>query len=290
LFSSCSLWFSYSINVTILLASCGYTFSPAEIFLIRWQQSHLVGNSWWPFHMRLATFFVVISFLLFLKGCFRLVLGSLFLPAFVVFFLWTRDVSRERVFQGNHSRLVAARLKWGLIWFLFSEVWFFFGIFWSFFHARVSPITTGNITWPLVGLDIIPPFQVPLLNTIVLLISGVTATLSHHEVLAGKKSRWLFYSLLLGVYFLILQGIEYYSSMFSISSRVFGSLFFLGTGFHGFHVCLGAAMLSISFLRVEGNKLSLRHHFLLEFSLWYWHFVDVVWLFLFFWIYVWNNF
>ena len=230
------------------------------------------------------------SLLFFLKGCFKLINCVLFLPAVIIFFLWTRDVSRERVFQGNHSRLVAARLKWGLIWFLFSEVWFFFGIFWRFFHARISPITAGNNTWPLVGLDIIPPFQVPLLNTIVLLMRGVTATLSHQEVLAGEKSMWLFYSLLLGIYFLILQGIEYYSSLFSISSGVFGSLFFLGTGFHGFHVCLGAIILFISFLRVSMNKLSFGHHFFLEFSLWYWHFVDVVWLFLFFWVYVWNNF
>lgn len=268
----------------------GCAFLSVKVFLIRWQQSHLIRNSWWPLHIRLATFLIIISLLFFLKGCLKLINCVLFLPAIIIFFLWTRDVSRERVFQGNHSRLVAARLKWGLIWFLFSEVWFFFGIFWRFFHARISPITTGNNAWPLVGLDVIPPFQVPLLNTIVLLMRGVTATLSHHEVLAGEKSMWLFYSLLLGLYFLILQGIEYYSSLFSISSRVFGSLFFLGTGFHGFHVCLGAIILFISFLRVGINKLSFRHHFFLEFSLWYWHFVDVVWLFLFFWVYVWNNF
>nr|YP_009346445.1 cytochrome c oxidase subunit III [Xiphinema rivesi]AOT84264.1 cytochrome c oxidase subunit III [Xiphinema rivesi] len=249
-----------------------------------------MSNSWWPLHMSLATFFIVMSLLLFLKGNFSTIHYLLFFPTFIVLFLWTRDVSRESTFQGNHSRLVAASLKWGLVWFLFSEVWFFFGIFWSFFHASMSPITTGNIIWPLVGLDIIPPFQVPLLNTIVLLMSGVTATLSHHEVLSGEKSSWLFYSLLLGVYFLMLQGMEYYSSLFSISSSVFGSLFFLGTGFHGFHVCLGAAMLLMSFLRVSMNKLSSGHHFFLEFSLWYWHFVDVVWLFLFFWVYVWNNF
>lgn len=240
--------------------------------------------------MRLATFLIVMGLLLFLKGNLKLVHCTLLFPAIVVFSLWTRDVSRERVFQGSHSRLVAARLKWGLIWFLFREVWFFFGVFWSFFHTRISSITAGSISWPLIGLDIIPPFQVPLLNTIVLLIRGVTATLSHHEVLAGEKSKWLFYSLLLGFYFLALQGMEYYSSLFSISSRVFGSLFFLGTGFHGFHVCLGAIMLLTSFFRVWINKLSIRHHFLLEFSLWYWHFVDVVWLFLFLWVYVWRSF
>lgn len=240
--------------------------------------------------MRLATFLIVVDLLLFLKGSSKLVYCTLSIPAIIVFSLWTRDVSRERVFQGNHSRLVAARLKWGLIWFLFSEVWFFFGIFWSFFHARMSPVTAGYISWPLTGLYIIPPFQVPLLNTVVLLIRGVTATLSHQEVLAGEKSKWLFYRLMLGLYFLALQGMEYYSSLFSVSSRVFGSLFFLGTGFHGFHVCLGAIILFTSFFRVRMNKLSVRHHFFLEFSLWYWHFVDVVWLFLFFWVYVWRNF
>jgi cytochrome c oxidase subunit 3 len=133
-----------------------------------------------------------------------------------------------------------------LFWFLFREVWFFFGIFWSFFHVRISPLTRRRGTWPFLGLEPIPPFQVPLLNTLILLMRGATATLAHHEVLKRDKSWWLQGSAFLGVYFLFLQGWEYCFSCFSISSGVFGRVFFMGTGFHGLHVCLGLRILLVS--------------------------------------------
>jgi heme/copper-type cytochrome/quinol oxidase subunit 3 len=122
-----------------------------------------------------------------------------------------------------------------------------------------------------------------------LLIRGVTATLAHQEILEGKKTLWIFFSGILGFYFLTLQGIEYYYSTFSISSRVFGRIFFFGTGFHGLHVCLGIIILLVRAIRVYNNIMSRQHHFSLEFSLWYWHFVDVVWLFLFFFVYTWGR-
>ena len=248
----------------------------------------MLNNSWWPLYLSFSILLTVVYLLLFLKKGLDFAHYILLIPITFVFFLWFRDVSREGVLQGSHSRIVVARLKLGLVWFLFREVWFFFGIFWRFFHIRISPITGGNF-WPLFGLEAIPPFQVPLLNTIVLLIRGVTVTLAHFNVLFGEKSVWLLYSLILGIYFLILQGMEYYSSSFCISSGVFGSLFFMGTGFHGVHVCLGSVMLFVSYFRMKIRQLSLRHHFFLEFSLWYWHFVDVVWLFLFSWMYVWGQ-
>jgi heme/copper-type cytochrome/quinol oxidase subunit 3 len=121
-----------------------------------------------------------------------------------------------------------------------------------------------------------------------LLIRGVTATLAHQEILKGEQNIWIFASGGLGLYFLSLQGIEYYYSTFRISSRVYGSVFFFGTGFHGLHVCLGMIILMTSAFRVISNTMTNQHHFRLEFSLWYWHFVDVVWLFLFFWVYTWG--
>lgn len=129
---------------------------------------------------------------------------------------------------------------------------------------------------------IIPPFQVPLLNTVTLLIRGLTATLAHHNILRGTGTEWLVASVILGVYFLVLQRVEYSASSFRIARGIYGSLFFFGTGFHGLHVCLGALILGISAFRTFKSLISSNHHFGLEFSLWYWHFVDVVWLFLFF--------
>jgi len=234
--------------------------------------------------------FTIITVLLWFKFGFSLSLNLLaLLMTLTAFFLWFRDITRERAHQGHHTILVQRGLKWGLVWFLFSEVWFFFRVFWRFFHLSVAPLSRGIWTWPNLGLEPIPAFQVPLLNTIILLIRGLTATLAHQELLRRKKTLWVFLSMVLGVYFLSLQGIEYYVSSFSIASGSFGSIFFFGTGFHGLHVCLGAIMLLVRALRVRIRLLSRYHHFGLEFSLWYWHFVDVVWLFLFFWVYTWGR-
>jgi len=222
------------------------------------------------------------------KWGFRGMFGVGLVLVITLFYLWLRDVSREGSYQGFHTLLVQSGLKWGLFWFLFRETWFFFRVFWRFFHVRLAPITRSLWTWPMRGVDIIPPFQVPLLNTVILLIRGLTATLGHHELLGGTKTDWISFRVLLGAYFLLLQGIEYYTATFSISSSVYGSIFFFGTGFHGLHVCLGVIILTISSLRVTKILVSSHHHFRVEFRLWYWHFVDVVWLFLYFWVYTWG--
>ncbi len=180
-------------------------------------------------------------------------------------------------------------LKWGLIWFLFREIWFFFSVFWSFFHTRVAPVTRA-VQWPLYFVKIILPFQVPLLNTFILLIRGVTATYAHHEIQSQKKTIWIRITLILGVYFLRIQFIEYKTSCFGINSGSYGRLFFFGTGFHGVHVLLGTLILSVSDLRKKFLHFRPFHHFGLEFRLWYWHFVDVVWLFLYSWVYFWGRY
>lgn len=239
--------------------------------------------------MRFSAFMRMISTLLWLKfGWNTIVVILSSLGVVTIFYIWFRDIERERRFQGNHTSLVQASFKWGLIWFLFREVWFFFRIFWRFFHTRISPLTASWWSWPLYGIHVIPPFQVPLLNTIILLIRGLTATLAHHELLSRTNTAWVWVRIGLGIYFLSLQYMEYKTSSYSISSRVYGRIFFFGTGFHGIHVCLGVTILFVRGLRVEKHLLTSQHHFGLEFRLWYWHFVDVVWLFLFFWIYTWG--
>jgi len=206
-----------------------------------------------------------------------------------IFFIWFRDITRERAFQGHHTWIVQGGLKWGLVWFLFREVWFFFRIFWTFFHFSLAPVSGARQQWPRTGLEVIPPFQVPLLNTVILLISGLTATLAHQELLRGSYTSWILIRVLLGFYFLRLQVIEYSASSYIISSGAYGRVFFFGTGFHGLHVCLGGIILIIRRLRLRRILINSIHHFGVEFSLWYWHFVDIVWLFLFFWVYAWGR-
>lgn len=254
-----------------------------------WQLSHVVDNRWLPIRIRILSFLFISNIVLWFKYRFSpyTTLLCLFLTIFRLI-LWFRDINRERAYQGQHTSLVQRGLKWGLIWFLFREVWFFFRVFWAFFHRRLSPLSIGITNWPSLGLEPIPAFQVPLLNTIILLIRGVTATLAHQEILKGTQNPWVLIRGVLGVYFLTLQGMEYYYSTFRISSSVFGSVFFFGTGFHGLHVCLGIVILITRALRIVKNTITRQHHFRLEFSLWYWHFVDVVWLFLFFWVYTWG--
>lgn len=241
--------------------------------------------------MSVAGFIMMLNTLVWFKFGFGLVstLVRVFSTIFV-FVTWFRDINREAAFQGHHTWLVQGALKWGLVWFLFREVWFFFRVFWSFFHVRTAPLTRGMWYWPFEGVSIIPPFQVPLLNTVILLMRGLTATLAHHELLSGHLTIWVSLSVLLGVYFLSLQGMEYYSSSYTISTGAYGRIFFFGTGFHGLHVCLGAIMLLVRSWRLSALLITSQHHFGLEFRLWYWHFVDVVWLFLFFWVYTWGRY
>jgi len=240
--------------------------------------------------MRLGRFLIMINILFWFKFGFSLG-ATFFILSLVIslFFLWFRDITRERAYQGQHRGLVIGGLKWGLIWFLFREVWFFFRVFWRFFHVRTTPLTRRNWVWPYIGLEVIPPFQVPLLNTLILLIRGLTATLAHQELLRGKKTVWIIIRVILGFYFLSLQGVEYYAASFMLSSGAFGRIFFFGTGFHGLHVCLGAIILAVRAIRVLNSLVSRQHHFGVEFRLWYWHFVDVVWLFLFFFVYTWGR-
>lgn len=206
--------------------------------------------------------------------------------------LWWRDVIRESTFQGYHCRSVLTGLILGIILFIVREIFFFLSFFWSFFHSRLSPRVELGLIWPPCGVYSFNPFQVPLLNTIILLASGVSITWCHQLILNNDFSKanvslmitWMF-----GVYFLFLQWFEYYMASFSISDSVFGSVFFIATGFHGFHVIVGTIFLFIIWVRIISKHFSYGHHFGFEAAAWYWHFVDVVWLFLFSVVYWWGT-
>lgn len=205
---------------------------------------------------------------------------------------WWRDVSREGTFQGLHTQKVTIGLQWGIILFIVSEILFFVSFFWAFFHRRLSPSIEIGASWPPEGIKSFNPFQIPLLNTAILLASGVTVTWAHHSLIEGNHSQTtqgLFFTVLLGIYFSILQLYEYIEAPFSIADSVYGSTFFIATGFHGIHVLIGTTFLLTCLIRHLNNHFSSQHHFGFEAAAWYWHFVDIVWLFLYISIYWWGE-
>jgi cytochrome c oxidase subunit 3 len=183
-------------------------------------------------------------------------------------------------------------LRWGMVLFIISEVFFFLSFFWAFFHSSLSPSPELGRVWPPIGVEAFDPFTVPLLNTIVLLSSGISVTWAHHALIAGDHDsafQGLLFTVILGLYFTILQAIEYLEARFRIADRVYGSSFFIATGFHGLHVIVGTTFLVVCLIRVSRAHFSKSHHFGFEAAAWYWHFVDVVWLFLYISIYWWGG-
>lgn len=211
----------------------------------------------------------------------------------LIIYQWWRDISRERTFQGLHTFRVTIGIRWGIILFITSEVFFFISFFWGFFHRRLSPTIELGIIWPPKGITPFNPIQIPLLNTLILLTSGITVTWAHHRLIENnyKQSiQGLLLTIILGIYFSLLQGYEYLEAPFTISDAVYGSSFFIATGFHGLHVIIGTTFLAVCLFRQIKNHFSSIHHFGFEAAAWYWHFVDVVWLFLYISIYWWGRY
>jgi len=223
-------------------------------------------------------------------GPFCILLG-LFVT-FLTIAQWWRDVIREGTYLGLHTSLVIKSLRWGIILFITSEVLFFFAFFWAFFIRSLAPSTELGCAWPPTGIYPLNPFAIPLLNTAVLLASGVTVTWAHHALIEGDRKeaiQALTATVGLGGYFTILQGIEYSEAPFTIADRVYGSTFFVATGFHGLHVIIGSIFLLVCLIRTTLHQFSPGHHFGFEAAAWYWHFVDVVWIFLYLCIYWWGS-
>nr|YP_010486852.1 Cytochrome c oxidase subunit 3 [Poliometra prolixa]UWI54396.1 cytochrome c oxidase subunit 3 [Poliometra prolixa] len=253
---------------------------------------HLVDQSPWPITASLGALISTIGLVLWFQGFGFFVTFLGLSSLLVVSVFWWRDVIREATFQGNHTSYVGVGLRFGMVLFITSEVLFFFAFFWAFFHSSLAPSVELGVCWPPVGIEPLNPFLVPLLNTAVLLSSGVTVTWCHHSILekgwAGAV-QGLFFTVLLGLYFTGLQAWEYYDAPFTISDSVYGSTFFVATGFHGLHVIIGTTFLLVCFFRLIVSHFSSLHHFGFEAAAWYWHFVDVVWLFLFISIYWWGS-
>lgn len=201
---------------------------------------------------------------------------------------WWRDVIRESTFQGFHTLKVLNGIRLGILIFILSELIFFISFFWTYFHNLLAPSIKLGILWPPINIISFNPFNIPLLNTVILLSSGVSITFCHHRILNKKfnnaKIR-IFITIILGLIFSIFQYIEYFESYFNISNSIYGSIFYIATGFHGIHVIIGTLFIIVSYYRLFFFHYSINHHFGFEASSWYWHFVDVVWLFLYIFIY-----
>ena len=192
-----------------------------------------------------------------------------------------------------YSSFRAKGLRYGIILFIVSEVFFFAGFFWAFYHSSLVPTHDLGGCWPPTGITPLNPLEVPLLNTSVLLASGVSITWAHHSLIEGNRNhinQALLITILLGLYFTILQASEYFETSFSISDGIYGSTFFIATGFHGLHVIIGSTFLIVCLLRQLKFHFTSKHHFGFEAAAWYWHFVDVVWLFLYVSIYWWGSY
>lgn len=251
---------------------------------------HIVEKRPWPFTSCVSSIIITIRTINILHFSFSFIIILSLIILALTLFQWWRDVSREASLRGNHSSLVVRGLKMGIILFIISEIFFFLSFFWAFFHRILSPNIEIGAIWPPTHIFPFNPFEIPLLNTTILISSGISISWSHHRIINNnlKESlNSLIITILLGVIFTMLQRWEYIQSQFSIRDRIFGSTFFITTGFHGIHVIIGTSFLIISLIRINKNLITSSHHFGFEAAAWYWHFVDVVWLFLFTFIYWW---
>ncbi|NKB51020.1 MAG: cytochrome c oxidase subunit 3 [Rhizobiaceae bacterium] len=212
---------------------------------------------------------------------------------------WWADTIKE-AHAGDHTPVVSMHLRYGMIMFIASEVMFFVAWFWAFFDASLFPdeaVQTARAAytggqWPPTSIHVIDPLHLPLFNTVTLLLSGTTVTWAHHALLEGDRKGliWgLFLTVVLGVIFSAVQAYEYAVAPFTFTESIYGSTFFMATGFHGFHVLVGTIFLIICLLRAMQGHFSEKQHFGFEAAAWYWHFVDVVWLFLFVAVYIWAS-
>lgn len=272
---------------------------------------HLVNPSPWPAVMSLAVLFLTVGAVFTMKsdatlfgmsgfGSYMFVGG--FIAVLYTMFAWWKDVIKEAE-TGDHTPVVQIGLRYGMILFIASEVMFFVAWFWAFFNSALYPhlefeslvafwdVFQNEAQWPPAGIETFDPWHLPFINTLILLLSGTTVTWAHHAVLEGdreglKKGLWL--TVILGAIFSCVQAYEYSHAAFEFGGSIYGATFYMATGFHGFHVLVGTIFLAVCLGRAYKGHFKPDHHFGFEAAAWYWHFVDVVWIFLFFCIYVWG--
>ncbi len=260
---------------------------------------HLVDPSPWPLVGALSAFAMAIGLISFMHGASIWWVAPGLLGVLYTMLVWWLDVIKEGE-RGDHTPVVQLGLRYGMILFIASEVMFFVAWFWAFFDASLDPDSAKQIMraeftgghWPPKGTEVFDPWHLPLLNTLILLTSGTTVTWAHHALLNNDRKGliWgLVITILLGLTFTGVQAYEYAHAAFSFGGSIYGATFFMATGFHGFHVIVGTIFLIVCLIRAAAGQFTPKQHFGFEAAAWYWHFVDVVWLFLFFCIYIWGG-
>ena len=255
---------------------------------------HIVDASPWPLVSAFSAFFRVMGLVLhrhsFTIGLSLFTLGFLSVTINAIF--WWRDVVREGTFEGQHTLSVQNGLRFGRILFIVSEVRLFFAFFWAYFHASLNPTPALGAVWPPKGIEVRNPWLIPLLNTTLLLTSGASLTWSHSALLGGYRLEArtsLVITLILATLFTAFQAYEYLNAPFSRADGVYGSTFYRLTGLHGFHVIVGTLFLGVALYRRARHHYTVSTHVGFECAAWYWHFVDVVWIFLFLAVYTWGD-
>lgn len=278
---------------------------------------HLVDPSPWPIIGSGAALLLALGTALFMHGHGPLLLVVGLLGVLATMFFWWRDVIRESIVRHLHTPVVKIGLRYGMTLFIASEVMFFVAFFWAFFDASLFPkeATLGVLDpewqalgmpwdgdfppagghvgiWPPQGVITFDPFDLPFMNTLILLLSGCTVTWAHHAIQHGDNrtgTKALAITVALGLLFTLLQAYEYSHAAFSFGEGIYPSTFYMATGFHGFHVIVGTLFLAVCLWRAARNQFTPERHFGFEAAAWYWHFVDVVWLFLFICVYWWKG-
>ena len=252
---------------------------------------HLVDPSPWPIVAALSALVLTIGAVLAMHKLesWTLYIGLVMLVASAG--LWWRDVIRESNILATHNKVVRHGLRVGVVLFIASEVMFFAAFFWAYFHAALDPTEATGGVWPPKGIVTFDPFHLPYFNTLLLLLSGTTVTWAHHALLEGDRKgllQGLGLTVILGMLFSLVQAIEYSHAAFALKDGIYPSTFFLATGFHGIHVIIGTIFLAVCWVRAYRGQFTPDHHVGFEAAAWYWHFVDVIWLFLFVSIYWWG--
>ena len=255
---------------------------------------HLVDPSPWPIVGAIAALLAfggAVMALHDVPGGAVVMIAGMLLIVFTMY-AWWRDVVREATFEGYHNPIVQLGMRYGMVLFIASEVMFFVAWFWAYFNAALYPPAQIGGVWPPEGVAVFDPWSVPFLNTVILLSSGCTVTWAHHELRQGNQRgliQGLVLTIVLGAAFTGFQAFEYASAPFAFTGGVYPTTFFMATGFHGAHVIIGTCFLTVCLYRACKGHFKPDHHFGLEAAAWYWHFVDMVWLFLFTGIYWWGS-
>jgi len=261
----------------------------------------IIENSPWPFIIGMCAFMYMTLNGVFLSyGChnlysiafFKHLYHFSFIGLLLAVSLWWFEMIQESVIEGAYTKKVQLNISIRMILFIVSEVMFFFGFFWAFFHFSLNPSDAIQGNWPPVSVESIFAYGLPLINTVILLSSGVTLTWSHVSLYRNNKKEsviGLFLTIVLGLIFTKIQFAEFCLAKFTIADSCYGSVFYMLTGLHGFHVLVGTIFLCVAFVRLVTNYFNKTRFSGFELAIWYWHFVDVVWLFVFSGIYCWGN-